>query len=54
MTSMRRKAVVKRGVKLLAIKAVCKRIDVSDINARVRCSEAKCEGAYDKGSVQVP
>ena len=54
MTSMRRLVVVKRGVKVLVIKAVCKCIDVSDINARVRCSEAQCEGAYDKGSAQVP
>ena len=31
---------VKRGVKVLVIKAECKCIDVSDIHARVRCSEA--------------
>ena len=43
-----------RGVKVLVIKAVCKCIDVSDINARVSCSEAQCEGAYDKGSAQAP
>ena len=51
---MRRLVVVKRGGKVLVIKAACKCIDVSDINARVRCSEAQCEGAYDKGSAQVP
>ena len=51
---MRRLVVVKRGGKVLVIKAVCKCIDVSDINARVRCSEAQCEGAYDKGSAQAP
>ena len=54
MTSMRWLVVVKRGVKVLVIKAVCERIDVSDISARVRCSEAQCEGAYDKGSAQAP
>ena len=53
MTSMRRQVVV-RGVKVLVIKAVCQCIDVSDINARVSCSEAQCEGAYDKGSAQAP
>ena len=47
-------SVVKRGGKVLVIKAVCKRIDVSDINARVSCSEAQCEGACDKGSAQAP
>ena len=36
------------------IKSVCKCIDVSDINARESCSEAQCEGAYDKDSAQVP
>ena len=45
---------MKRGGKVLVIKAMCKCIDVSDINARVSCSEAQCEGAYDKGSAQVP
>ena len=45
---------MKRGVKVLVIKAVCKCIVVSDINATVRCSEAQCEGAYDKGSAQAP
>ena len=45
---------MKRSVKVLVIKAVCKCIDVSDINARVRCSEAQCEGAYDKGTAQAP
>ena len=52
--SIPRLAVVKRSVKVLVKKAVCKCVDVSDINARVRCSEAQCEGAYDKGSAQVP
>ena len=42
---MRRLVVVKQGGKVLVIKAVCKCIDVSDINARVRRSEAQCEGA---------
>ena len=32
---MRRLDVVERGVKVLVIKAVCKCIDVSDINAKV-------------------
>ena len=45
---------MKRGVKVLVIKAVCKCIDVSDINARVRFIEAQLEGACDKGSAQVP
>ena len=36
------------------VKAVCKCIDVSDIGAIVSCSQALCEGAYDKGSAQVP
>ena len=31
---------MKRGEKVSVIKAVCKCIGVSDINARVRCSEA--------------
>ena len=39
---------------VLKIKVVCKRIDVSDINAKVSWGEAHCEGAYDKGSSQVP
>ena len=39
---------MKRGGKVLVIKAVCKRIDVIDINARVSCKEAQFEGAYDK------
>ena len=39
---------------MLVIKALCKYIDVSDLNAKVSCSEAQCEGAYDKGSAQVP
>ena len=45
---------MKRGLKVLVIKAVCKCIDVSDKSARVSCSEAQCEGAFDKGSRQVP
>ena len=45
---------MKRGVKVLVIKAVCKCIDVSGKNARVSCSEAQCEGAYDKGNAQLP
>ena len=45
---------MKWSVKVSVIKAVCKCIDVSDINPRVSCSEAQCEGAYDKGSAQVP
>ena len=43
-----------RGGKVLVIKAVCKCIGVSDVNARVSCSESQCEGAYDIGTVQVP
>jgi hypothetical protein len=49
---MRRK-VVKRSVKVLVIKAVCKGIDVIELSARVRHIEAQCEGAYDKGGTQV-
>ena len=45
---------MKRGVKVLVGKAVCKCFGVSDLNAKVSCSEAQCEGAYDKGSAQVP
>ena len=45
---------MKRGVKVLVIKAVCKCIDVSDINVRVSCSEAQCQGAYVKDSAQAP
>ena len=41
-------------MKVIVIKAVCKCIDVSDLNAEVGCSEAQCEGTYDKGSAQVP
>ena len=41
-------------MKVLVIRAVCKCIDVSDISEKESCSEAKCEGAYDKGSAQVP
>ena len=52
--SVRRYVVVKRSVKVFVIKAVCKCIDVSDLSAKVRCTEAQCEGAYDKGSAQVP
>ena len=36
------------GVKAFVIKAVCKCIDVSDISTKVSCSQAQCEGAYDK------
>ena len=39
---------MKRGVKVLVIKAVCKCIGVSGNNASVSCSEAQCEGAHDK------
>ena len=52
--SMRGLVVVKRGVNVSVIRAVCKCIDVSDINARVNCSLAQCKGAYDKGSAQAP
>ena len=45
---------MKRSVKVLVIKAVCKCIDVGDLSAKVSCSEAQCEGAYDKGSAQLP
>ena len=45
---------VKRGVKVLVIKVVCKCVDVSNINARVSCSNAQSKGAYEKGSAQVP
>ena len=45
---------MKRSVKVLVIEAVCKFIDVSDISARVICSEAQCQGAYDKGCAQAP
>ena len=45
---------MKRFVKVHVIKAVCKFTDVGEINARVSCSEAQCEGDYDKGSAQVP
>ena len=47
-------ASMKRLGKVLVVKAVCKCIDVSEINARVSCSEAQCEGAYDKGCAQAP
>ena len=52
--SMRRLVVVKRSVKVLVIKAVCKCIDVSDINVKESCGDAQCVGAYDKGSEQAP
>ena len=39
---------------VLVVKAVGKCNDVSDLDAKVSCSEALCEGAYDKGSAQVP
>ena len=51
--SMRR-YVVKRSMKVLVKKAMCKCVDVSDLSAKVICSEAQCEGAYDKGSAKVP
>ena len=41
-------------VEVLVIKAVCKCVEVSELNARVRCSEAQFEGDCDKGSAQVP
>ena len=41
-------------MKVLVIKAVCKCIDVSELSVKVNCSGAQCEGAYDKGSAQVP
>ena len=44
---------MKRIVKVLVIKAVCKCIGVGDLTAKVSCSEAQCEGAYEKGSAQV-
>ena len=43
-----------RGVKVLVTKAACERIDVSGLSAKVSCSEAQCEGAYDECSAQVP
>ena len=52
--SMRGLVVVKRGVNASVIEAVCKCVDVSDINARVSFSKAQCKGAYDKGSAQAP
>ena len=45
---------MKWGVNVTVIKAVCQCVDVSDISARVSCSEAQCEGVYDKGSAQAP
>ena len=45
---------MKRSVKVLVIKAVCKCIDVSDLNAILSCSDLKGEVAYDKGSAQAP
>ena len=41
---------MKRGVKVLVIKAVCMCIDVCDINLRVSCKEAQCKCADDQGS----
>jgi hypothetical protein len=41
-------------VKVLVIKPVCTCIDVRDLSAKVSCGEAQCDGAYDKGSAQVP
>ena len=45
---------MKRCVKVLVIKAVRKCIDVSDFSAKVICSEAQCEGAYDKAVRRCP
>ena len=39
---------------MLVIKAVRKCIGVSDLSEKGSCSEAQCEGAYDKGSAQAP
>ena len=52
--SMRRLVVVKRSVKVLVIKTVCKCIAVGDLNAKISCSDAQREGAFDKGTAQVP
>ena len=52
--SMRRYVVVKRSVKVSVIKALRKCINVTELSARISCSEAQCEGAFDKGSAQVP
>ena len=45
---------VKHSVMVLVIKAVCMCIDVSELNARVSCSEAQREGVNDKGRAQAP
>ena len=45
---------MRRGLKVLVIKAVCKCIDLSDLSAKVCCSEAQCEGDYEKGTTQAP
>ena len=45
---------MKRSVKVLVKKAVCKRTDVGGLNAKVSCSEAQQVGTYDKGRAQVP
>ena len=39
---------------VLVIEAVCKCIDVTGSSAKVSCSDAQREGAYDKGSAQAP
>ena len=39
---------------VLVIKTVCMCINVGDINPRVSCSEAQCEGAYDKAVRRCP
>ena len=39
---------MKLSVKASAIKAVFKCVDVSELSAKVSCSETQCEGAYDK------
>ena len=45
---------MKRSLEVSVIKAVCKCIDVSEISAKVSSSVAQFEGAFDKGSAQVP
>ena len=42
-----------QSVKVLVIKAACKRVDVHDLNTKVGGSVAQCEGAYDKERAQV-
>ena len=45
---------MKQGVKVLMKKSLCKCTDVSELSARVSCSEAQCEGAYDKAVRRCP